>query len=182
MESNGHEGILHKIDRILDKVSNTTSKILIAPCVIALVAWVLVVGVYITGRAIFDIGWQFVEEFTAYWLVLVATFAMAYTLRTGGHITIDIVTRLLPKRVGRIMAVIVGLIALVLVAYLIQKGATWFWYGLEQGVRSRYPSHVVLWPVYLLVPIGLAALGLELLRVLYRSVIKLIQAEGENLK
>jgi len=171
---------LYAAYRVLDRITNMTSKALIVPCVVTLVVLVSVFGVAITVRAVANVGWPFVEEFTHYWLVLVGSFALAYTLRNGEHIKVRTITQLLPKRVRSILAVIASLLAVAIVAYLTQKGGIWFWQGLETGVRSVYPSHVILWPVYLLVPVGLIFLGLELLRELCGSLIALIQDESEK--
>lgn len=150
------------------------------PCVVALVAWVFVFVAYITGRAFFNTSWMFVEESTELWLVLLGTFSLAYALRSGRHIQIDFVTGLLPKRVRSILAVITGLMAVVFVAYLVYKGTVWFWNGFESGEFSSGPLRTRLWPFYLLIPLGFGFLGLELLRELYQSVMRLMWGEEAN--
>jgi len=178
----GHEDAIYKVDRIFDKVTDIASKALLAPCVVLLVAWVFLIGAYVFGRAIFNVKWLFVEEFTEYWLIMLAFFCLAYTLRTGGHITIDIVTRFLSKRVRSILAVITGLLALGFAIYLTEAGTGWFWTAWVGHKLSWYPSSVPLWPYYLFVPVGLAVLCLALLHELYRSAIRLVRGEKTELK
>ena len=182
MKPEGHEDTIHKVDRILDKVTRITSNVLLAPCVVLLVAWVFLIGAYVIGRAIFNVSWLFVEEFTEYWLVMITFFALAYTLRTGGHITIDIVTRLLSKPVRNILAVITGILALGFAIYLTEAGTGWFWTAWVGHKLSWYPSSVPLWPFYSFIPIGLAVLCIALLHELYRSVIRLVRGEKTELK
>lgn len=169
---------MQRLIRVIDKMANASSRVLVAPCVVTLVAWVLLFGAFIVGRTFFGINWTFVEEFTAYGLVLIVSFSLAYTLRTGGHIKIDIVTKLLSERTRSILTAITNLAALVVVIYLTQKAAGWLCYGLVEQVHSMYPSNVLLWPVYLLLPIGLAFLGLELLREFCHSLIGITGKRG----
>jgi len=182
MKPEGHEDTMGKVERILDKVADITSKVLLAPCVVLLVAWIFLIGAYVFGRAIFNVKWLFVEEFTEYWLIMLAFFALAYTLRTGGHITIDIVTRFLSNRVRSILAVITGLLALGFAVYLLQAGVDWFWTAWVGHKLSWYPSSVPLWPYYLFVPVGLAVFCLALLHELYRSVVRAVRGEKMELK
>ena len=170
-----HEGTRYRVERIFDKVTSVMSMGLVSPAAVALVAWVVVMTVFITGRALFNLGWMFVEEFTAYLVVLVSFFALPYTLRSEGHIRVDVVIRLLPNRARDILELVTTLLSLIIVGYLAHKGVLWFWYGVEAEVHSEFESNLLLWPVYLLIPIGLAALAWALLVQLYRSLISLVE-------
>ena len=186
MKPDSHEGIWHRIDRVCDKVVYITSIIFIAPCAVLLVAWVFMFGAFIISRTIFNTNWLFVEEYTEYWLVLIVFFSLLYTLRKGGHINVDTVVKLLSKKTRNILALITAFLSLVLVCYLTSKGVAWFQYGLAEGVRSLTPLNTLVWPVYLLIPIGLAALSLGLLIRFFRLVMWLVWAKdaeainGEN--
>jgi len=175
-----YEDTRYRVERLFDKVTDIISIGLISPATVVLVAWVPLMTVCIVARAFFDASWMFLEEFTAYLMVLVTFFALSYTLKSEGHISIDIVIRLLPKRVRDVLGVVTNLLSLAIVCYLMQKGIAWFWFGVETGVRSMFPSNLLLWPVYLFIPIGLVSLGLALLHRLYRSVIRLLEGEGED--
>ncbi|MBA7530119.1 hypothetical protein ES705_22322 [subsurface metagenome] len=175
-----HEATRYRVERIFDKVTGIISIGLISPAAVALVAWVPVLTVCVIARAFFDVSWMFLEEFTAYLIVLFTFFALSYTLRTEGHIRIDAVTRMLPKGVRNILGLVTTLLSLVIVCYLMQKGIEWFWFGVEAGVHSLFPSNLLLWPVYLFIPIGLATLGLALVHQLYRSVIGLVEGGGKS--
>ena len=171
MKPEGHEGLIYKIDRILDRVVHVVATALASVSMVVLVAFTLLISVYIVGRAAVNIPWLFVEEFTGYALVLLTFFVLAYTLRHEGHITIDFIVQRFPKRVQSILRVVTDCLALILVAYLTWRGVEWFWYGVVDGVRSGHPSAVLMWPYYLLVPIGMAAFSLALLHRVYHGVI-----------
>jgi len=177
-----HEGVTYKIGGILDRITYILSISLISTAGVALVAWPFVMTAYIIVRR-FEVVWLFVEEFTAYLMVLTIFLALSYTVRAEGHIRIDVVTRLLSRRTQDVLEVATLLISLIVTGYLTQKGVTWFLHGLTDSVRSEFPSNILLWPVYLLAPVGLSALGLALLCELYRSIVKLAKGRlpaGEN--
>jgi len=167
--------------RIFDKVIRVLSISLISPAAVALVAGIVVMTAAIVARAVLGVAWLFVEEFTAYLMVLVTSFALLHTLRTQGHIKVDVITRLLPNRVREILEVCTSLLSLAVVGYLTQKATLWVLYGVKQQVHSSFVSNILLWPVYLFVAIGLLSLALGLLLEVYHSVAK-FGARGKKLK
>lgn len=175
-----HGGTMYRAERIFDKIINAISIGLVSPAVVALVGWVLVMVVCITFRGLFTIDWMFMEEYTGYFLVLVGSFSLLYTLRSEGHISVDVVTRLLPKTARDILHIVSGLLGLVIVGYLTQKGWVWFEYAWENEIVSQFPSSTWQWPVFLLVPLGFASLGLGLLLHVCQGVLRLIS--GKNTK
>lgn len=180
MKSDGGEGGIQKADRILDKVTHIATMALFAPAAVALAAWTFLFGVYIISRTIFNVNWTFVEEFTGYWLVMLAFFSLSYGLRTGVHVRIESVLGLLSRKVRSILIVITDFLALILVCYLTWRTVGWVQYGLADQPHSSFPSHLLLWPTYLLVPIGLAVLALALLLQVYRDAIQVVQGERES--
>ena len=177
METGAQDSIWYKIDRILDKIAHISSTVLLVPCVVALVGWVFLFGIFIAGRTLFDMNWQFVEEFTQYWLVMLTFFSLAYVLRAGRHINIDIVVRLLPGKIRNVLAAITNFLALATVCYLIPKAVDKLSYVYVEEIHSRFTSNILVWPTYLPIPIGLVVLALALLPQLYRSVMRLVRAE-----
>jgi TRAP-type C4-dicarboxylate transport system permease small subunit len=174
-----HEGAAYRIDRLFDKVSHVIAYGLISIPAVILVAWILVFIAYITFRY-FGMPWVFVEEFTAYFMVLGASFAFAYTLKSGRHIKVDVLIRLLPRLVRNILEVFTLLLGLVVATYLTEKSFEWFLSGVKRGTQSMFPSDIIMWPVYLIVPVGFAAMDLVLLQQLYGSVIRLIKGEVDE--
>ena len=148
---------------VMRKTMRIMSLTLATPCAIALVAWVFLITAYILGRALFNVPWLFVEEFTEFWLIVIGYFAIAYALMWGRHVAVDFVTTWLPDRVRRGLRVATSLLALPIVMYLIWRAIEWFIKG--------YP----FWPFYLVVVIGLSALFLGLLFETCLSVIGMAQ-------
>tara|TARA_B100001971_G_C18015178_1_gene444409 strand:- start:47 stop:604 length:558 start_codon:yes stop_codon:yes gene_type:complete len=169
-----------RADRILDRVTGAISGALAGTAAVVLVGWVIVFVVYITARAIFNVGWMFVEEYTQYFMVLVIFFALLYTLRSDGHMKVTIITRLLPERIRDTLEVVTDLLSLIIVVYMTHKATLWFWHGLADSVHAPFRSNTLLWPIYLLPPIGLTALSLGLLLELLRSGSKLVKGTAKD--
>jgi len=173
---------MHRVERILDKITGILAISAISPAAVALVVWIGVMSVSIIGRALFDLNLLFVEEFTAYMEVVAGTLALCYALRKGAHIKVDVVTRLLPRRAQDVLEAITNLLSFVIVVYLVQKGVMWVLSGIETGVHSEFQSNIPQWPLYLLVPVGLIPLALNLFLELYRSVIRLLKGAEKETK
>jgi len=181
MKDPDHKDISYRVGRILDIVTKITSLGSIAPAAVVLVAWVLVVSVFIIGRAVFNVNWMFIEEFTVYWLIFIVFFGLAYTLRTGWHVKVDVLVRLLPRRTREILAIVTNFMALIIIIYLTWRTAQWFQSGLEYEIHSSFPSNILLWPVYLVIPVGLVFMGLEMLRQIYNSILGVLRPKDSSL-
>lgn len=141
----------------------------------------------VIARYFFNTGWSGALEFTRVlfaWLIL---FGMAYGIRVGAHLGIDVFIRALPRRLFRIMAM-VGAACGVLYAIILLWAGWLQWFGLETrggaadywwrmyrigiGMEElRYPEwfsaalgtqdRVHRWVAYLILPVGLALLALR---------------------
>ncbi len=155
---------------ILNKLSKAVSISLASVAAITLVSWVFVIVVFVFARAIFNVQWMFVEEYTGYCMVLLTSFSFAYALRRGAHINVTAVVDNIPKGMQKPLRIFADLVGLIVTVYLTWHGIRWLLHGLQGGERSWFPSRTLLWPVYALIPIGLAALSLEFLNQLLSSI------------
>ena len=154
---------------LLDKISLGISKSLINVSSITIIIWPIIMVIYVVLRY-FGAAWLFVEEFTGYWLIMIIYFSIAYTLRKEGHICVDIIINYLPLKSKKVIKSITEFISLCIVIYLIIMSIDWTIYGFLSNARSSFSSNIVLWPVYLFIPVGLFAVGLELLINLLKSI------------
>lgn len=164
---------------ILDKTSNFVSKFLAGLAGVTLVAWVFVIVVFVTCRALFNVQWMFVEEYTGYCMVLLTCFSFAYALRKKAHITVSAVVDNLPERMTKYLQVAANLVGLFVVLYLTRHGIKWLMHGIQGGERSWWPSRTLLWPMFALIPVGFGALGLEFFNQLVFSLKSLHNGETE---
>jgi len=154
------------VGNILNKLSKAISISLAGLAAAVLVCWVFVIVIFVTARALFNVQWMFVEEYTGYCMVLLTSFSFAFALRKGAHINVTAITDNVPKRMQKPFRIFADLVGLVVTVYLTWHGMKWLMHGLQGGERSWFPSRTLLWPVYALIPIGLGALSLEFLNQL----------------
>lgn len=179
------KSIIDRIDRVLDRITRITSGVPAFAIGTLLVVWVILIAVYVVGRLFFQVKWMFVPEFTEYFMVYVVFLSIAYTLRSRGHINIDIVLRRFSKRVNIILAAITAFLSLLITCYLVERGIDWFLYAFSSHMYSMGPMHTLMWPIFIIVPIGLTMLALELVLHLYRTVVQVVRGErakSENLE
>ena len=160
---------------IIKKTIRIISLATVAPCAVALVAWVFLITAYVLGRALFNVPWLFVEEFTEFWLVVISYFSFTYALWGGRHVIVDFVTTSLPTRVRRVLRVFTSFLAVPIAIYLTWRAVEWFVKGFERQIVTASRLQIPFWPFYLTVVIGLAVFSLGLTLELFLSVIGLVQ-------
>jgi TRAP-type C4-dicarboxylate transport system permease small subunit len=110
-----------------------------------------------------------VDEIAGFLQVLVVFWGCAYTFQQGGHIRVDLVTSHLPGPVRAWLRVVTLLLGLVLLGVVC-------WVTTE-SMLTAYRYHRVsvvmlfaLWPAMLLIPTGLALMGVVMLATLARQL------------
>jgi len=165
---------LGRIECKIEKLMNIISLVSVAPCVIILIAWVFLITVYVIGRKFFNFQWIFVEEFTGYIMVFITYFSQAYVLRVGGHIKTGLVFSRLTKTMQSKLELITSFLAFILIIYLVWRSTQWFSYGFDHKLLSS-TLHLILWPSYLSVTIGLSLFAFELALNLCLKVIEFLK-------
>ena len=171
--------VLYRLESKIEKLMHIASIVTVAPCIIILIGWVFLITAYVISRKFFNLQWVFVEEFTGYMMVFIAYFSQAYVLRVGGHIKVDFIFKQLTNKIQSILELITGFFAFTLICYLIWGSIHWFNYGFEHKLCSS-TLHIVLWPSYLTVTIGLSLFAFELALNLCLKVIKLMSSISIN--
>ncbi len=105
---------------------------------------------------------------------------LAYGLLSEQHIRTDIVTSRLPKQVRAILEVFTDAIAILIVAYLVWRSIGLVSRGIENNLHSGTGINVLLWPLYLVIVIGLTLFTLALIVKLRYGVKQLIQANKKR--
>ena len=131
------------------------------------VLWLVLASVLISaGNAIsrkaFDLSSNAWLEIQWYLFAAVFMLAAGYTLLKNEHVRIDVFSSRLSPR-GRTWIDIIGLIFflgpwIVLMLYL---GVPYFLQAWHSGEVSSNAGGLIRWPVYLMIPLGVALLGLQ---------------------
>jgi len=172
--------VLYRLEHKIEKLMHVVSTVTAAPCIIILIIWVFLITAYVISRKFFNLQWIFVEEFTGYMMVFIGYFSQAYVLKVGGHIKISFVFKRLTNKIQSILELITGFLAFTLICYLTWRSIQWFSYGFEHKLCSS-TLHIVLWPSYLAVTIGLSLFAFELALNLCLKIIKLMEISVSNI-
>ena len=124
--------------------------------------------------------WTFVEEWVGYLLVLMAYFACAYALRSGGHISVTAVVRLLPKGVRLWMTVFTSLLALVMLGFFTERSISWVSYTWTEETVSNFPSLTPMWIPSMFVVIGIVVFSIAMALYLVRSAVNAVRGIEEE--
>lgn len=110
-----------------------------------------------------------IDEIAGFLQVLVVFWGCAYTFRQGGHIRVDLVTSHLPGPVRawlRVVSLLLGLALLGVVCWVTTQSALTAYRYQRVSAVMLYP----LWPAMLLIPTGLALMGLSMVATLARQL------------
>ncbi|MBE9637241.1 TRAP transporter small permease [Salipiger mangrovisoli] len=150
-----------------------------------LAGMVLISFAQVVARYAFNSGWTGALDLTRVMFAWLILFGMSYGLKTGLHLGVDVVIRLLPRRLFRICAIL-GALAVFFYAVILlsadwlsifggqaRGGAVFYWqrfFNSGLGMEMlRWPEwmsqmfaldeRVPRWLAYLILPVGLALLA-----------------------
>ena len=110
------------------------------------------------------------HEVSGYCLVCIVFLGLAYTMKRGRHIQITTLTSRLPARARQWLAMATSSIGLVFVGWL-------FWFTLRQVITSfalksvsMTPLKAPLWPLQMLLPLGLSLLAMAIIAEIVRII------------
>ena len=147
-------------------ISNWCLTACVTMACVSLLLMTLLITVDVIGRKLLR-PTGVAQEISGYLLVSIVFLGLAYALKEGTHIKIDLVTSKLAPKAQRWLETSTSLIGVFFCTWLI-----WFTAGhaveyYTQGSRSMTFLHVPLWVVQIIVPVGL---GLFALVALLRTI------------
>ncbi len=148
------------IDRLGDLLAVVAAVLLAAASVV--ITWSVIYRAL--GNSTF---WEI--EFSVYMMVASLFLASPYTLRTNGHVGVDLLSHYLPQRHRRRLATIVAIVGMLVCLYLAVLGGELAWESFLRGERSESTWAPHKWPLYLTMPVGLGLTALQYLVELMRS-------------
>ena len=116
-------------------------------------------GIMVFGtlvRYVFNRPNIFVDEISAYLLVMVTFMGLAYTAKVGGHVSVTVFTGRLPAKIGRRLQLATGVLRLIFIAVLLWGASVTVWNAYKLGTVSFTPLEVPLVVPQIVMPIGLA--------------------------
>jgi len=153
-----------KMGRLLDYVLGGISRIswvseILAEIVTCALAAIVIWGVILTY--VFEVSDIFSVEVSEYLLVFLCFASIAWILKEGRHVRVEVIVgRLSPKRQA-IMHVVVSLLAFVFCIVLVWKAAGVTLFNYQRGFRSASLVNFPLWIPYLIITLGSLLLTLQ---------------------
>lgn len=159
---------MEKVTKIIDRISDIFA--LLAG--LAMIIGVSLVLVEIVVRSVFDSTIYITQEFTAYFMVAITFFGLAYTLKEKGHIRLTFLFKLMKTPKQRafldIYASIIGLIIFGIITY-----ATWdlFLTNALSGARSMTITKTYIAIPQFAMPLGSFLICLQFISEILKSMI-----------
>jgi TRAP-type C4-dicarboxylate transport system permease small subunit len=162
MEQSKNRETVKKIGQALEKVIFPFSKWMSVVSMIASVAMMLLITVDVFMRRLLNSPILGSYEIGKVLLVIVVFFGVAYVMTIKGHVIVDTLTRLYPKKWQIIVSGIANFLSLLIVALICWQSAVYGFHMLEAGETSVL-LRILVGPFILIVAFGCAALFLVIL-------------------
>jgi TRAP-type mannitol/chloroaromatic compound transport system permease small subunit len=164
------QGMLNKADRILDKITNFFA--VLSGVLILLMAFTASYGVI--RRYVFNSPEPYSYEISTLFLLWTFVLALAYLEKLDGHLRVDFIVLLLPKKIRLFILNVLGpLFGLVFCSVLTWEGFNVAMYSLEIGEKSMSVWAVPLFPIKIIIPVGYGLLSIVLVLKIIRGFLSL---------
>lgn len=134
-----------------------------------LAAMTVITFIQVVARYVFNYSFVWALELTTFLFGGLIFIGISYGVRVGAHIGIDALTKLLPRGVARIVAIIATLLCLVYAAIVFVGAWVYVDKMYEIGILAQ-DVPVPAWVPRLVLPVGYVLLFFRLLQVLYGLV------------
>lgn len=152
---------MSQLVRVIDRLSMACG--IVAAVFIALA--VLIVSYMVLIRYLgYSTFWEI--EASIYLMVAATFLGSPYTLKTKGHVSVDLLAAVLPAQAQRTLHVVLALLGMAICAYLAVVGWRITWEAFESGERTYSLWRPYVWPLHLMLPVGMALTVLQYLALL----------------
>jgi TRAP-type mannitol/chloroaromatic compound transport system permease small subunit len=158
---------LLKVSGFIDALNERVGSIVIW----AVLASVLISAGNAISRKAFDLSSNAWLEIQWYLFAAVFMLAAGYTYLKNEHVRIDVVSGRLSAR-GRTWIDILGIIFFLMpwIILMLYLGVPYFHQAFVSGEMSSNAGGLIRWPAYLLIPVGVALLGLQAISELIKRI------------
>lgn len=168
---------LIKTARLLRAIAHPVSMSTVGVVVVILFVMMLMIVAEILFRFLFKQSIPGVIEVTEFMMITLAFFGMGYTALRKGHLTVDLVTEHLPRRVQVVLNVFTGLLCLAVVFVMAWQAALQVGAMHESGETTGVLG-MPYYPMFLLVAVGVFLFLLVLLADFFDSLVETVEGRG----
>lgn len=165
-----------KLDRILEGFSR------LGICLggFGVVVMIILIFFNVIARYVFNKPVMFVEEYSGYLLGLVVYVSLAYTARTGGHVSVSLVTKRLSKYPKGILELFTLVVTLALMILYFVFTLDYTYESFRTNARAVTLMDTRLWIPQEILCVGLVFLILEIVALIVKAIISLFGKSGEE--
>jgi TRAP-type C4-dicarboxylate transport system permease small subunit len=156
--------------RALKSIPKVIPQIVIVPCFGAVLLMIAIIFIGVIMRYAVDKPLSFVDEYSGYLLALIIMFGLAYGLKTRAHVSVDLLIKMLPRRVAAYLETFHLIVALGFVI-LLMYGATLLTVdSFVAGKLAWSDTETPLWMVQWVMPVGLAFFTIVLIAAIVTQI------------
>ena len=147
----------------LDRAMRALNKVIVIPCMLALVAASCILTYSVVARYFLKISTEWQDEAAVFLLVGATFLAGAFVQSFRGHVGIEAVATLLPPGVDRVRVLIVDIVTAAFCAFFAWKSWTLFHEAWVEGQTTTSSWGPPLWIPYSVMAAGMTLLTLQVL-------------------
>lgn len=155
------KGFVSTMDRIAIAAAAVAAVLLAAAAL--LITWMVI------WRSMGNSAWWEIEA-AVYLMVMSLFLASPYTLKTNGHVGVDLLAHYLPPGKARRLQIAVAWVGLATCIYLAWATGVFTLEAFERGDRTESTWAPLKWPLYLAMPVGFVLTALQYVAEIYRPV------------
>ena len=118
----------------------------------------------VIARYFFGLSFIWINEVNEYILLYVPFLGAAWLLRHNGHVTVDLVVRVLPPRIKKASNVLVAVLGIIVSSVLVWYGTSVTMEAYARGTVSTTSTQLPLVYLLVVIPVGSLLLLLEFIR------------------
>ena len=115
-------------------------------------------------RYLFNAPTRWVIEFSEYMLLYMALLAGAWVLKGEGHVQVEMLTEILPRKARAVLHAVTSLVGALVCALFFWYSASLTWETFMSGEILFRAVHVPKWAILVSIPVGLLLLALQFVR------------------
>ena len=142
---------------------------------ISIVCMMALITTDVIARNFFRKSLLISDEVSGYLLVITTFSALGYALLNDDHIQVTLLTDRLSAHTRRYLAALWCLVGLPFVALLVWRTAVLALDSFRSGSFSVASTNMILWPIQIFAPLGLAILFMQMLALLSETIDRILR-------
>ncbi len=122
--------------------------------------------------------WQ--TEAVTYMMIGATLIGLPYVQLLRGHVSVDLVPMLLPKKLRKTLTFLVLLVSISVIGIMMFHGYELFYTALDRGWQSESIWGISLWIPYIALPLGFGLFALQMIADLMRLIMKHVGLEEDH--